>query len=328
MLSEKKYSFVIPTIGSRDNISKIIEAIKQSGLKDCEIVVILQISELTSRDIISQLEKFNGINIITVRGHISTSMARNMGAEASKGKILCFIDDDVLPTPTLFTFLNSIDNIPHKIFFPEIKNREYVPFPLGDHVGGKAFVSACFIMGRKEYLNLGGMNENLWFFREDSELFIRAVKNGMKLEFIPDAYVWHPVRFTTHRAIMNMFKKQQREPLFHHLVSGDYAGVFASKPFSFQANRHGFSVASYFLIASSIFICVSALILPLLLFVAVTLYLACAVILSLIYFRNPRIFLGRKWSKTLAKISIYMIIFPVFILARAIGSIRYRHFTL
>lgn len=323
----KKYSFIIPTIGNRENIFKIIKAINQSGLMDYELIAVLQIIANTQKTIVELLHKISGVELLTVTGYASASMARNRGAEASNGKILCFIDDDVLPTTALFEFLNDIGDVYSKIYFPGIKNSEYVQFPLGDHVGGFDFVSACFIIDREEYLKLKGMNEELLLFRDDSEFFIRAVKNGMKLKFIADVYVYHPVRFTKQRTIMNMFKKQQLEPLFHYLVSGDYAGVLQPKLYSFLPNRFGFSVASYFFIASSIFICVSALILPFLLFVVIALYFLLAIVPSLIYFRNPRIFLARKWTKTLAKISIYMIIFPVFILARIIGSIRYRHFT-
>ena len=326
---QKKYSFIIPTVGGRENIFKIIEAIKESSLENYEIIVILQIIKKTQKDISHHLEEDKFISLETSTKFDSISLARNRGAEISKGKILCFFDDDVSPTDGMFKLLGEIGDISSKILFPEIKNIEYVPFPLGDHVGGgKAFVSACFIISREEYLRLGGMNKALSLFRDDSEFFIRAVKNGLRLDFVQDIYVWHPVRFTNHRSIKLMFRKQTLEPLFHKLVAGSYAGVLQPKPYNFLANRYGCSVASYFFISSIILITVLVFISPLILFVLLLVYLGLLTIPSTIYFRKPRVFLARKWSKLLIKISIYLIIFPVFISARIIGSIRYRHFTL
>jgi cellulose synthase/poly-beta-1,6-N-acetylglucosamine synthase-like glycosyltransferase len=325
---EVKYSFIIPTVGNRENIFKIIVAISESGLENYEIIVVLQITANTQKVIKDCLENLNDIILVTTREFASTSLARNNGAEMSQGKILCFIDDDVFPTETLFKFLADIDNASAKILFPEIKNSEYIPFPLGDHVGGRGFFSACFIIEREEYLRIGGMSGRLSLFRDDSEFYIRAVKNGIKLEIIQDVYVWHPVRFTTSKTIQQMFRKQKLEPLFHNLVSGRYAGVLYAKPYNFLANRYGFSVASYFLITSVILIVIAAFTEPSILIVSILVYVGLSTIPSAMYFKNPRVFLTRKSSRLLIKISIYLIIFPVFILARIIGSIRYRHFTL
>ena len=325
---KRKYSFIIPTVGARENIFKIIEAISESGLENYEIIVVLQIIAKTQKVITDNLEKVRGINLVTRTNYDSIPLARNRGAEMSNGKILCFFDDDVSPTDGMFKFLGEIEDISSKILFPEIKNIEYVPFPLGDHVGGRAFVSACFMISREEYLRLGGMNGRLSLFRDDSEFFIRAVKNGFRLEFIPNVYVWHPVRFTDPKSIKLMFRKQKLEPLFHKLVSGSYAGVLQPKPYNFLANRHGFSVASYFLISSIILIAVFAVTSPLILSVLILGYLWLLTLPSTLYFKKPRAFLARKLSRLLIKISIYLIIFPVFICARIIGSIKYRHFTI
>jgi glycosyltransferase involved in cell wall biosynthesis len=325
---ERKYSFIIPTVGNRENIFKIIKAINESGLENYEIIVVLQVIAKAQKEITDKLEKVRGIILIIMTNYDSIPLARNRGAELSQGKILCLIDDDISPTDGLFKFLGAIGDKAPTIMFPEIENIEYIPYPLGDHVGGRAFVSACFIINREQYLKLGGMNGRLSLFRDDSEFFIRAVKDGSRLEFIPDVYVWHPVRFTNSKTIRQMFRKQKLEPLFHKLVSGDYAGVLQPKPYNFLANRYGFSVAGYFLISSIILITVLAAISPLILSVLILGYLGLSTIPSTLYFRKPRVFLAGKLSRLLIKTSIYLIIFPVFIYARIIGSIRYRHFTL
>lgn len=323
-----KYSFVIPTIGNRENIFKIIDGICKSPINSYEIIVVLQITGNTKKTITERLMNINSISLFTDTEQASAAMARNIGAKMSKGNILCFIDDDVIFTANFLECLNSIENLYHRILFPEIRNENHVPFPLGDHVGGRSFVSACFVTDRQSYLVLGGMNENLLQYRDDSEFFIRAVKKGVNLEFAQGFYILHPVRYTNSKTIRQMFKKQQLEPFFHKLVSGSYAGILQPEPYNFTANRYGFSVASYFLAASSIFFAFAAVKAPLVLLIITAIYFVCAIVPSIIYFRKPRKFLKRRWSAILARISIYLILFPVFILARIIGSIRYRHFTL
>jgi GT2 family glycosyltransferase len=323
-----KYSFIIPTVANRENIFGIIDSIQNSSIKDYEIIIVVQLSKKNNPTILNRIRDLDSAKIITNQGIDSVPLKRNIGASASSGDILCFIDDDVSLDSSLLKFLNDADLPKGAIFFPEIKNPFNLPYPLGDHVGGKSFVSACFILRRDDFFRNGLMNEQLLTYRDDSEFFIRAVKNGFKLQFIQNAFVWHPVRFTNLRTIKLIFLKNTYEPLFHRLTQGDYHGVLELRRISSTANRHGFSILSYFLVISFALFLFLLFVDPIILLALVAIYCVCAIIPATLYFHRPKFFIRTRLRRRLASLSICLILLVVLIPSRIIGSIRHHHFTL
>ncbi|MEM3193171.1 MAG: hypothetical protein QW292_14025, partial [Candidatus Parvarchaeota archaeon] len=162
----------------------------------------------------------------------------------------------------------------------------------------------------------------------DTEFFIRAIKLGIKIEFIDGAFVNHPVRFTKFSTFRSFFKKNTQEPLFHKLVNGDYAGILQSGFLSSIPNRYGFSFSSYFLFFWLIIFVGSyafGLVLP---FLALLLSFAIvvAVGVSVWNYYGEKLFGGP--SSRLFQIILYFAYICVTIPARIAGSIKYRHFTL
>ena len=70
-----KYSFVIPTIGNRENIFKIIDDICKSPINSYEIIVILQITGNTNKTIAERLRNIKSISLFTDTEHASAAMA-------------------------------------------------------------------------------------------------------------------------------------------------------------------------------------------------------------------------------------------------------------
>lgn len=321
-------SFIIPTVANRENIFEIINIIKNASLKNCEIIVVTQISDKNNPWIKNKLEELSDILLIRNSGIDSVPMKRNLGVDSSTGDILCFIDDDVTLDTSLINFLANIRTCNGNIYFPEIKNSTYVPFPLGDHVGGKSYVSACFIMCRADFDKIGGMNECLLTYRDDSEYFIRAVRNGLCLNFIPDTFVWHPIRYTNFKTVRSFFIKNKVEPLFHKLTKGNYYGLLGDRKISLTPNSYGFSILTYFLIAVSALSIALLFFSPKIFIILIFIYAMFSMIPSSLYMFHPDWFLKDQNRLRLASLSIYMIIFVILIPARLIGSLKYRHFTL
>ncbi|MHB8560214.1 MAG: glycosyltransferase family 2 protein [Thermoplasmataceae archaeon] len=323
-----KHSFIIPTVANRENIFGIIDSIQNSSLNDYEIIVVVQLSRKNNTAILNKIQDLDSAKILMHSGIDSVPLKRNLGANASSGDILCFIDDDVSMDTSLLKFLNDADLPEGTVFFPEIKNPLDLPYPLGDHVGGKSFVSACFIIRRDDFFRNGPMNDQLLTYRDDSEFFIRAVKNGLKLQFIQNAFAWHPVRFTKLRTIKSIFFKNTYEPLFHRLTQGDYHGVLVPGRISFTANRYGFSIISYFLAIFLALFFFFMFVDPIILLALVVIYCGYAIIPASLYFYSPKFFIRTGVRRRLASLSIYLILLVVLIPSRIIGSFRYHHFTL
>ena len=323
-----KFSFIIPTVANRENLLELISTLKNANLKDFEIIVVMQISTKNNTQIRTKLEKFTDIILIKLTGVDSVPMKRNLGFKRSRGDILCFIDDDVTIDVSLINFLKNSSILEGIIYFPEIMNSYYLPFPLGDHVGGKSYVSACFIINSKDFSKIGGMNDLLLTYRDDTEFFIRSVRKGMHLNFLDDAFVIHPVRRTNFNTMRSFFRKSELEPLFHKLTKGCHYGLLGGRQISFTPNRYGFSILTYFLVLVLIISVALFFLSPTLLIILLLTYSLFSLIPSSLYMIYPDMFLESENRRKFASVSIYMMLLVILIPARLIGSLKYKHFTL
>lgn len=325
------YSFIIPTIASRDNIFQIINSIENSGMQNYEIIISYYNKySYSNKNIILKLKSINNNKIRIVNSKIdSMGENKNLGSQIARGAFLCFIDDDITLDNSLFLYLKNNKLQEKCIYFPEIKNEIYVPYPLGDHVGGKSYVGACFVISKKAFIEIGYMNEKLTVFRDDSEFFIRATKMGINLLFMETAYVYHPIRFLKWKTFISIFKKQEYEPLFHKLISGNYNGVIQNRLVSSTSNKYGFSVVFYYALAISIFISILLLFsLVYILIFLVLIYILLSLFFTSLFIHFNKKFLNNKLLKLLSMLSIIAILLPIYLGGRIIGSIKYRHFTI
>lgn len=327
--TDMKISFVIPTVGTRENLLALINTLKSFPEENSEILVVLQFSKRNNPQILKKLQNLKGINLIVNSGVKSSGSNRNIGASVATGQFLCFIDDDISLDHSFTSALKASTFDTNTIYFSEIKNKESVPFPLGDHVGGKSYVSACFIISRVAFRTCGPFNEYLNVYREDSEFFIRARKKGFDLKFMQNTYVWHPVRFTNFGTIRSFFTKNTYEPLFHKITQGEYKGVLQPHLLSTIPNKFGSSLAIYYvLIAVALLSSISILGHLVVALYLIILYFVVSILPTSVYILLPSFFYVGKKRYILPMVSIYMILFPEIFVARLVGSVRYRHFTI
>ena len=326
---QNSLSFIIPTVGARENIFTIIDQLKRGIKGSFEIIVVLQPSKGNREDIVKMFVGLPGIRLETNKGKLSSGANRNRGAEKATGKFICFIDDDITLEESFITFLNEGILDENTVYFPEIRNERHVPFPLGDHVGGRSYVSACFVVSKGAFLQTGHFNEELNIYREDSEFFIRARMNGLELKFVEDVFVQHPVRFTNGKTIRSFFTKNTYEPLFHKITGGEYHGVMKSHFTSTLPGRQGFSIVTYFIsLAVSIMVLLLIIGLAQVIPFLMVSYLILATVPTFVYIHKPEIFLDHGKLYKIPLIAIYLLIMPELFVARLIGSIRYGHFAI
>jgi len=84
-----KYSFIIPAYNEEKYISNCIKSIKNQTLKDFEIIVV----DNGCTDKTSDIAKRLGCKVVK-ESKRSLSLARNKGAQVSRGNFLCFVDAD------------------------------------------------------------------------------------------------------------------------------------------------------------------------------------------------------------------------------------------
>ena len=101
----KKISIIIPTYNSKSEKKNCIEialmSLLNQTLKDFEVIIV---DNATNDDTLASLlplfglysKNGIGINVIGCEMRGNKCLARNMGAEAAKGEILVFMDDDTV----------------------------------------------------------------------------------------------------------------------------------------------------------------------------------------------------------------------------------------
>ncbi len=233
-------SIVIPTFNRLEQLQSVIVAIRRqlrpTGT-DLEVVVVDDgSSDGTSDWLESQIES-QGFRVIH-QSNAGPARARNRGVEAASGDLILFLGDDTVPQPgwlaahleehrlfgspgplavlgyTSFSddtespFLRFINEYGAQFGYLLIEDPRAVPFNF--------FYTSNISLPRSELLRLGGFREDFpaaaW---EDIEFAYRAVEEGLKIHYQPQARTLH-----RHCIRPRTFCRRQR-------TSGRSAAIFA-----------------------------------------------------------------------------------------------------
>lgn len=205
---KKNISIIVPIYNGEKHLKKLVESIKKQK-NDFNIELIALVSESIDKslelsyklfDVVVKVEKFN---------HAKT---RHMGALVSKGEILVFITQDILPynefwLKNLIEPLNEkviaafskqiayknhseIEKIIREFNYPDknrICNRE------NSNINGRKnifFSDASSAILKEKYLELGGYNFEVPT-NEDVCLASKIIKNGYSFIYVAKSKVWH-----------------------------------------------------------------------------------------------------------------------------------------
>ncbi|MCM8775872.1 MAG: glycosyltransferase family 2 protein [Candidatus Omnitrophica bacterium] len=132
-MDNPRLSVIVPTHNSQRILEPCLAAVRESHLKDYELIVVDDASTDASRSIARRYAD----QVIELQGHEDRSRARNTGMRVARGSIFVFIDSDiVIQQDTLgkiddyFTKHPGVDALtgllskqhPHSDFFSQYKN--------------------------------------------------------------------------------------------------------------------------------------------------------------------------------------------------------------
>lgn len=100
--------------------------------------------------------------------------ARNEGARRAKGKLLVFLDDDLLLNPDIV-----------KVIF-DVKQGEFAMTFLGGFP-----CTRVMVIYAADFWRVGGFDESIRFTGEDRDFYVRALEAGLKCRKIPIDLVYH-----------------------------------------------------------------------------------------------------------------------------------------
>jgi glycosyltransferase involved in cell wall biosynthesis len=177
-----KFSIIIPALNEEKYIGKCVRSVKRQLLKGDEIIVV----DNGSQDKTAEIARKYGASVVNEKKK-GISYARNRGAAAAKGDILCFFDADSYPSKLWIrearkVFLDpsvkaasGLSVFTHKSKAKLVWYNVYSLFAalglLSLSLRGKLFLSANNVAIRKEvFEKLGGyepvMGEDYWLSRK------------------------------------------------------------------------------------------------------------------------------------------------------------------
>ncbi|WP_026971959.1 glycosyltransferase [Aliagarivorans marinus] len=189
-------SIIVPAYNESRHIASCLTALLEfspSGLSS-EIIVIDNASEDNTSLIVHKFP----VSLFRLEERVTVSEARNVGKERSKGKILVFVDADVIVTPKWSTALSS--NFEELLSSNCISGTEYdlstTPswverYWLTGNKTKKSYINGGnLIISRKAFLRLNGFDRNK-VTGEDVDLCYRMEKLGGKIIDNPNFFVHH-----------------------------------------------------------------------------------------------------------------------------------------
>jgi len=205
-----KVSIIIPWYNTewlaQKNLPAVLAAARNSKNNVLEIIIVDDGSSDASASVIK--DKFPAIKLIRHKINRGFSASVNTGVRASKGKLICLLNSDVIPQvdflkPVFIHFENP------KVFAVSLNEEGAFGWAKGvfeegfiNHLPGPKSASShrtfwvsggSGVFRRKTWMELGGMDEKLLspFYWEDLDLCYRAAKRGYDLIWEPGAKVVH-----------------------------------------------------------------------------------------------------------------------------------------
>jgi glycosyltransferase involved in cell wall biosynthesis len=200
-------SVVIPTRNRWDILAMTLGSLRKQTVDGHEVVVVVNGYDQTPPPL-------PGVRVVQTED-AGPGAGRNIGAKASKRRLVVFLGDDTIPEPDLIerhvaahnTFPAETDAILGLVqWHPEVAgnriNRwldwshtqfdyELIEDQVGQDVGfGRMFASNLSIK-RQFFASVDGFDTDFYFGYEDLDLGLRLAKVGMRLIYQPDARVQH-----------------------------------------------------------------------------------------------------------------------------------------
>jgi hypothetical protein len=205
------FSVVVCTYNRDWVLEKCLQALRRLDYPDYEVVVVNGPSTDGTDRILDRFPEVKRVE----NAQRNLSISRNLGIAASAGEIVAFIDDDAMPGQDWLHELAEAYRDPrvggagghvygpggnHLQFDRGIISRWSLPRPIRDEPAehnaphGEWF---NILMGtncsfRRSVLEeIGGFDENYEYYHDESDVCVRVIRAGYRVEHVPNAPVWH-----------------------------------------------------------------------------------------------------------------------------------------
>jgi len=214
------YSIIIPAYNSEKTIHRCLNSILNSKFNEKFELIVVDDSSTDKTAIIAK--KF-GAKVIKNRNRGGPSKARNIGARYAKGKILLFIDSDVLLFSNTLQLINNFLKNKKEIvalscnFDPKCEMKDsisrykhlYTQNNFLKQTIPPIFTSTCAIK-KEVFQSIGGFNEKLRV-NEDNFLGIKLTNAGYKIAFSNQILIKHLHKYSLIWFIKEEFRRSRTQ---------------------------------------------------------------------------------------------------------------------
>jgi GT2 family glycosyltransferase len=208
MTDRPRISVVIPTYNKAENLPALLGALAEQTLDpdSFEVLVVDDCSRDQTACVLDDATRSLDIALRCLRTPANSggpSAPRNLGWGAAAAPVIAFLDDDCIPRPTwLAEAVKAMEAAPA---CGVCQGRTVIPagvridhpsrWTVGRVVDGPtAWFEATNIFYRRDALeSLGGFDETISWWGEDTDLGWRVVESGWERGFAPEAVVEHEV---------------------------------------------------------------------------------------------------------------------------------------
>ena len=215
-MSEPTVSVVVPTYQRADLLDRCLTALAASDMSDFEVLAVDDGSTDATGDVLQRHVDRLPLTPLVQARNAGPAAARNRGIRAARGRLVLFLDDDVVAPPTLLrshVALHDDAADPLLCFLGRVEwhpSLEVTPFMRWLDTSGlqfaydtwltegpvdppyAAFYTANLSMHRELLLDVGGFDERFPYpAYEDMELAFRLTARGLRMEYRPAALAWH-----------------------------------------------------------------------------------------------------------------------------------------
>jgi GT2 family glycosyltransferase len=209
MLRNDSISVVICTFNRIDWLVRCLEGLGQLELPANEIVVVDGPSTDGTREMLEELRSKGKVILVPQPKLEGISAARNLGLQAVKGDLVCFIDDDAIPYPQWTKAILSgykddrvggvggpVNNMAGELAMG--RNAVSVYGDWADESKGQSVAGmypvmvGCNMSFKTEVLRqVGGFDPYFRYHQDETDACLRVLLAGYRIEYLEDAIVRH-----------------------------------------------------------------------------------------------------------------------------------------
>lgn len=198
-----EFSIVIPSFNGKELLSKMLLALRKSGMQPLRCIVIDDFSSDGTSEMVEK--EFPKISLIKNNKNLGPTASRNKGAKMAAGKYIVFIDNDILVRENsignLLSFLSNTGDAGMVGGHLINKDSQDVFYNMGGPFGTGfltvydksipvGWIIESFIAVKRDlFERLGGFDADYFMFGEGPDLSKRMQKVGFKTYFVHTATV-------------------------------------------------------------------------------------------------------------------------------------------